>query len=230
MVEILLSKDPGLAVRLKRSRRAKRLSLRVSSVDARVTLTVPSHVTEHAARTFAMEKAEWIKQAVARCHAPVPVAIGANLPIAGYDCPIVAGQAKAARLTNGRIEAPSGRTGPAIEALVKHLARDRLSAAITRFAGALEREPGRLTLRDTRSRWGSCTSEGNLMFSWRLALAPLEVLDYVAAHEVAHLAHMDHSPAFWRAVGRLYPGFEAPRDWLRRDGATLHRYRFRNPD
>ena len=84
-----------------------------------------------------------------------------------------------------------------------------------------------LALRDTRSRWGSCTHEGRLMYSWRLAMAPPEVLDYVAAHEVAHLAHMDHSPRFWAAVATLMPGYAPRRAWLRRNGADLMAWSFR---
>ncbi|WP_316016065.1 SprT family zinc-dependent metalloprotease, partial [Roseobacter sp. HKCCA0434] len=111
-------------------------------------------------------------------------------------------------------------------AWLRQLARDRLSEATARHAAALDSVPGRLTLRDTRSRWGSCTSEGNLMFSWRLILAPPPVLDYVAAHEVAHLLEMNHSLRFWAHVERLFPGWQAQRDWLRAEGAALHRFRF----
>jgi len=90
----------------------------------------------------------------------------------------------------------------------------------------LGRSYARLSLRDTRSRWGSCTSDGGLMYSWRLIMAPPEVLDYVAAHEVAHLAQMNHSPAFWAEVTKIYGDYAAPRNWLRANGSTLHRYKF----
>ena len=94
------------------------------------------------------------------------------------------------------------------------------------YAARLGKGYTRLTLRDTRSRWGSCTSDGGLMFSWRLIMAPPSVLDYVAAHEVAHLAQMNHSPAFWAEVTRIYGDFDPPRQWLRTHGADLHRYQF----
>lgn len=230
MGQIRLSGDRAVDVHLKRSSRARRLSLRVSSVDGRVTLTVPPHIPERVARAFVEEKARWIGDAVAKCHVAVPVVIGSELPIEGRARQVLAGPGRAARLGEDLIEAPPGREGPAIEAMVKHLARDRLAAAVSHFASALGEDPGRLTLRDPRSRWGSCTSEGNLMFSWRLILAPADVLSYVAAHEVAHLRYMDHSPAFWSAVADLFPGFERQRKWLRTEGAGLHRYRFRKLD
>ena len=88
------------------------------------------------------------------------------------------------------------------------------------------RTPGKLTLRDTRSRWGACTPSGDLMFSWRLIMAPARILDYVAAHEVAHLAQMNHSAAFWAEVTKLYPTHPEARRWLKAQGASLHHYRF----
>lgn len=230
MGQIKVSGDPPVEVHLKRSARARRISLRVSSVDGRVTLTVPPHVPERVARAFAEEKALWIGNAVQKCHVAVPVVLGSDVLVEGKMRRVVLGKGRAARLTSDTIEAPPGREGPATEAMIKHLARDRLAGAVDRFAALLGKDTGRLTLRDPRSRWGSCTTEGNLMFSWRLVLAPSEVLDYVAAHEVAHLKHMDHSSAFWQTVEALYPNYNAQRGWLRQEGAGLHRFRFRKPD
>jgi len=227
MQDFTLSSAPGVTVALRRSARARRISLRVSSLDGRVTLTLPPGTPERVGRAFAEEKARWLEAAVGKVKMPLAVAIGATVPVEGQDMQVVAGQGKSARFDGRCIAAPPGREGPAIEALLKKTARDRLLAAVDRFAGALGKTAGRLTLRDTRSRWGSCSSEGNLMFSWRLIMAPPRVLDYVAAHEVAHLRHMDHSPAFWATVEDLFPGHRAERDWLKREGATLHRYRFR---
>ncbi len=120
-----------------------------------------------------------------------------------------------------------GRAAPArLRAWLRTRARERLADASDRHAARLGMPYRRLTLRDTRSRWGSCSAQGGLMYSWRLVMAPGDVLDYVAAHEVAHLAEMNHSPAFWNTVARLKPGYETPRRWLRENGAALHRYRF----
>ncbi|HGG06475.1 MAG TPA: M48 family peptidase, partial [Aliiroseovarius sp.] len=120
------------------------------------------------------------------------------------------------------------KTGARLAALFKHHARQRLGEASDRYAAALGRPYSGLSLRDTRSRWGSCSAEGRLMYSWRLIMAPPEVLDYVAAHEVAHLAEMNHSPAYWAGLARLMPDYKAPRLWLRKNGADLHAVRFRD--
>ncbi|MGR3512952.1 MAG: M48 family metallopeptidase [Paracoccaceae bacterium] len=230
MQDFALKSAPEVTVSLRRSARARRISLRVSSLDGRVTLTLPPGTPERVGRAFAEEKARWLQQAVGKVVAAVPVVVGATLPVLGDPVRVVAGQGRAACFADGRLYAPVGREGPAVEALLKRLARDQLGVSVDRFAAALGRAPGRITLRDTRSRWGSCSSEGNLMFSWRLIMAPRRVLDYVAAHEVAHLRHMDHSPAFWATVEDLFPDHRPERDWLRREGSSLHRYRFRSGD
>lgn len=226
MGQFTLPGNPPVDILLRRSGRARRLSLRVSQLDGRVTLTLPKGVSEREARRFAEEKAGWISGALSRRGESVEILPGAVLPVEGHDRQVVTGSGRSARLLPGTITVPAGREGPAAAALLKHMARDRLQASVERYAGMVERPFGRVTLRDTRSRWGSCSSEGNLMFSWRLILAPRAVLDYVAAHEVAHLVHMDHSPAFWALVGDIFPGYREERSWLRRVGHELHRYRF----
>lgn len=156
------------------------------------------------------------------------VAPGVVLPLLGQTLLIEEAAVRGPRVAGDRLLVPRGAgTGARVEALVRETARRALGSACDRHAATLGVRFGRITLRDTRSRWGSCSSVGDLMFSWRLALAPPEVLDYVAAHEVAHLERMDHSPAFWAVVRRLMPGYDGPRGWLRRDGAGLHRWTFR---
>ncbi|RVT82742.1 M48 family peptidase [Rhodobacteraceae bacterium CCMM004] len=227
MGDAVLPGNPPVAITLRRSGRARRISLRVSGLDGRVTLTLPPGVGADEALRFARSREDWIRGHLARRAAPVAVAPGAVLPVEGRGRRVVAGAVRSPVLQDAQLILPADRrSGAAAAAWVKELARQRLTAAVSRHAARLGRAPGRITLRDPRSRWGSCSSAGNVMFSWRLVLAPPEVLDYVAAHEVAHLAHMDHSPAFWAAVDRLYPGYADPRGWLRREGAGLHRWRF----
>ncbi len=105
---------------------------------------------------------------------------------------------------------------------LKREARRDLQAAVARHTEALGRKHTGLRVGDARSRWGSCTAAGVLTFSWRLVLAPSHVLDYLAAHEVAHLAEMNHGPDFWALVDRLDPRHRAARAWLKQHGAGLH--------
>ena len=215
--------DPPVTVLLRRSGRARRITLRVSSLDGRVTVTVPPHVSETAAMDFVSEKRGWLAAQLGRVPSEQFVGAGSVLPIAGVAHVVSTGGESERPVISIGADRPAG---PQVRRFVIDAARAHFADAAARHAARLGREHGRIALRDTRSRWGSCSTEGNLMFSWRLVLAPPEVLDYVAAHEVAHLAQMDHSPAFWAVVGELFPGHAAARRWLRGQGATLHSWTF----
>ncbi|HHB80846.1 MAG TPA: M48 family peptidase [Aliiroseovarius sp.] len=231
MKRLILAGEPPVEVTLRISARAKRLSLRVSQLDGSVSLTLPRRVSMREAQAFLGERAEWVRKHVAATPAQVRLAPGGEVPFAGRAHRLVASGGRAARLGDGVITLPLGapeKTGPRVAALFKALARDRLDAASMRHAAALGRSYTGLTLRDTRSRWGSCSPEGRLMYSWRLVMAPPEVLDYVAAHEVAHLAEMNHSAPFWAHVARLMPDYAKHRQLLRKNGVKLHAYRFRD--
>ena len=231
MKQLILAGEPPIEVNLRISARAKRLSLRVSQLDGSVSLTLPRRVSQREARAFLAERAEWVRKHVAATPALVHLAPGGEVPFAGRPHRLVVSGGRATRLGDGVITLPRSapeKTGPRVAALFKTLARNRLAEASERHAAALGRSFTGLTLRDTRSRWGSCSPEGRLMYSWRLVMAPPEVLDYVAAHEVAHLAEMNHSPAFWAHVAELMPQYAKHRQWLRKNGAKLHAYRFRD--
>ncbi len=220
--------NPPVELILRRSARARRISLRVSSLDGRVTLTLPRGVADGEALAFAREKEGWLRKHLARRVEDVDVNFGAIVPVEGALREVVPGQGRAIRLNDDRLEVPGApdRVGKRVAAWLKQMARDRLVAASDVYAAQIGRGYNRISLRDTRSRWGSCSHEGRLMYSWRLILAPPEALDYVAAHEVAHLQEMNHSPAFWAVVERLCPDYDRHRRWLRKEGTGLHRYRF----
>ena len=226
MGRITLQGNPPIEVDVRQSARARRLSLRVSSLDGRVTLTLPRGVAEAEGRRFAAEKAGWIARAQASRAPEVTVGIGAAIPVEGREITVRAGPGRSARLEGATLFAPERSAARVVRAWLVEEARGRAREAVDRHAAALGRPAGRLTLRDTRSRWGSCSAAGDIMLSWRLILAPPGILDYVAAHEVAHLAEMNHGPRFWAQVRRLSPDFETRRRWLRTHGNALHRYRF----
>lgn len=220
---------PELEITLRRSSRARRMSLRVSGLDGQVTLTLPSRVAAAEGLAFARERAGWIAEALTRVPQVRRVGIGAVIPLEGVARAVLPGPPRGAvQVTEAGLVVPGdpAQAGVRVAAFLKAVARDRLVAASDRHAAALGRPYAGVTLRDTRSRWGSCTAAGALMYSWRLVMAPPEVLDYVAAHEVAHLAEMNHSPRYWAVLRRLLPGYEVPRRWLKAEGSALHGWQF----
>jgi len=229
MGEHALPGRPPVPLTLRKSARARRISLRISQLDGRVTLTYPNGVPEAEALNFARSKEDWIRQHLAGQPEREDVRVGGLIPVEGIKRRIVQATGRRVQLGADTVAVPAGAEGRRLARFLKELARDRLSGACDDYAAILGRSYTTLSLRDTRSRWGSCSSHGGLMFSWRLILAPPEVLHYVAAHEVAHLAEMNHSPAFWAQVERIFGPYDTPRRWLRDNGAVLHRFRFDGP-
>jgi predicted metal-dependent hydrolase len=224
----ILAGNPPVEVHLRRSARARRISLRVSSLDGKVTLTLPAGVRDAEALDFAQDRADWIRKHLVNVPSEAAIVPGAHVPIEGIPRRIVAGRGRRVVLSETEIAVPGDAAAlpKRLAAFLKTLARDRLVAASDEYADRLGRPFERISLRDTRSRWGSCSTRGTLMYSWRLILAPGDVLRYVAAHEVAHLEEMNHSPRFWAAVERIHGPYHAPRRWLRENGRDLHRYSF----
>jgi len=228
--EIFLEGDPPVAVSLRRSAQARRLSLRVSKLDGRVSLTMPKRGSEREAIAFLHSKERWLRKHLAAQSPMVKVGLGAQVPLGGEMFELVQGTRRGVALGDGQIAVggEADKVGTKLQAYMKAQARLVLHREAAHYADKLGKPFGRLTLRDTRSRWGSCSSEGNLNFSWRLIMAPPAVLSYVAAHEVAHLAEMNHSDRFWSVCQTLFGPYEAERRWLRIEGSALHQYRFKD--
>lgn len=228
MGRCVLEGNPPIAVALKRSARARRISLRISRLDGRITLTIPNGVAEREGVAFLREREDWLRGHLEQLGEVRKVGAGALIPVEGRLVRLEVVATRRIAISEEVLAVPGrAEDAPArAMAFLKARARDRLAEASDRHAAQIGRSYKRLTLRDTRSRWGSCSAQGGLMYSWRLIMAPPSVLDYVAAHEVAHLQEMHHGPAFWALVAQLSPDFEAQRSWLRREGDSLHRFRF----
>lgn len=226
----VLPGSPPLEVFLKRSARTRRFSLRVSRLDGKVTLSIPSRAREAEAMAFLHGQEGWLRATLEAMpdSAVTCVGIGAQVMVEGRALTVAIGAGRAIRVEEDRLLIPGdpAQAGVRLAAWLKVLARDRLAQASGHYAGLLGRTYSRLTLRDTRSRWGSCSPDGALMYSWRLIMAPPSVLDYVAAHEAAHLVELNHSPAYWAVVSRIFPGWQTQRAWLHEHGQSLHRLRF----
>lgn len=230
MANEILELRNGTKVFLRHSARAKRIILRVGRTDGRAVLVIPKGVSRIQAENFAASRQEWLAAHQAVVPGPMRVEVGVRLPIGGRPVQVSLREGRRAVLIEGEhIFVPQGRpTGVLIAAFLKQRAREALLAACEGFVGELgpARPFSALALRDTKTRWGSCSWGGRLMFSWRLAMSPTQVLEYVAAHEVAHLRYMDHSPQFWATVERLMPDYREARAWLAKNGPQLLAWQF----
>ena len=228
----VLPGSPPVEVHLKRSARARRFSLRVSRLDGKVTLSMPLRAREGEAMAFLRGHEGWLRETLEAMpeSARRSVGLGTLIPVEGRELLLAPGTGRGIRPDGDRLLIPGdpASAGPRVAAWLKVLARDRLARASTHYAGLVGRTFTTLALRDTRSRWGSCSPDGRLMYSWRLIMAPSTVLDYVAAHEVAHLVELNHSPAYWAVVNSIYPGWQVQRAWLHDHGQSLHRLRFQD--
>jgi predicted metal-dependent hydrolase len=216
-------------VSIRISERARRVGLRLDPAERRVELVLPRGVSERTGLQFLAAKRAWVAARLEALPQAVPFVEGAVLPLLGVPHRIrreLNPAAPPVKIVAGEIRV---RGDPA------HLARrvrDHLVAAaqaeVVRrarpLAARIGRDVTRISVRDTRSRWGSCSGRGGLSFSWRLIFAPEPVLDYVVAHEVAHLVEMNHGPRFWALVERLAPGSAEPRAWLKQHRNRLLAY------
>ena len=215
----------GLTVRI--NRRAKRISLRVNARGEAV-LTLPDESLRAEGLRFAAQKRGWLEKHRQSQPEGVPFAIGSRIPVRGDAHEIVQGRSARDPVTVAdgviAVAGSPAATGRLVQGwLLREAARD-FEDAIAHHAGELDLPAPPFTLRDPKTRWGSCSSRKTLSLSWRLIMAPPEVLDYVAAHETVHLIEMNHSARFWALVKRLSPDFREHEAWLKQNGRSLHRY------
>jgi predicted metal-dependent hydrolase len=231
-LEIIFDKSV-LLVRLRRHRQARRYTLRIDAPLREVVLTMPPRGTVKEARDFAQQHGGWIAARLKRLPEAAPFVHGVQVPLRGIPHRIV--HRRGVRGTvwtetddhGQRMMCVAGEpphVDRRIGDFLKREARRDLEAASSRYAARLRIDIKRVSIRDQSSRWGSCSNTGVLSFSWRLILAPAFVLDYLAAHEVAHLKELNHSPRFWRLVGQLDADYERAKAWLDAHGTDLHRY------
>lgn len=218
-----------LEVVFRRHAQARRLVLRLNASGTGVLVTVPNGVSRLKALEFTARSREWIEERVRQRGGLIRLEPGQALPYRGvpHDIRHVASRRGLVTVDSaqGLIHVPGEEAHVKRRLLdfLKRAAREELTRASQRYAAMMGVSYRRITIRDQRSRWGSCSAAGDLSYSWRLILAPDYVLDYVAAHEVAHLRHLDHSQRFWRLVLTHCPNAARARNWLRTNGQDVHR-------
>lgn len=216
-----------IPIEVKTSARARRVTLRADATRGVIRLSLPPRASVSKALAMVDTHRDWLAARVAAWPRASGFVAGGTFDLEGEtvtidwspDRPRSVVRDGATLRVGGPVDGLSGR----IERHLRARARDVLTAETRELAAQLGRPVAAVSVRDTASRWGSCSASARIAYSWRLILAPPAVRRYVVAHEVAHLAHLDHSPAFWRVATDLYgEDPAAARRWLRRHGAALH--------
>ena len=219
-----------IGLTLRRSQRARRILLKVD-VRSRAELVIPRGVAEDEALAFAAKKGEWLKARLEKLPAHIPFKDGANVPV--LNVPHRIRQVTMGDLFRSKVWREKNEILATCEpenlahdvrAWFRTSAKEELSRRARQAAERVGVNVAHVGVRDPHTRWGSCSAAGRLSFSWRLLMSPEWVLDYVVAHEVAHLSEMNHGPAFWQLVACLSDRMDEAKSWLKRSGPQLHRY------
>jgi len=220
----------AMPVRVVENERARRLTLRIVPGGQELKVTLPPHVTDHELDRFLERNRNWVAAKLSRLPDTTRIEEGAIIPYRGIDHHIVyldrlRGVVEAKQIMDEASLLVPGNPDAIARKVVNFLkseARKELNRAVVGYAEALEVRPKTVRITDTTSRWGSCSTTRTLSFSWRIIMAPPEVLNYLAAHEVAHLREMNHSSRFWDHVRKICPDMEIHKSWLRTNGPKLH--------
>ncbi len=223
-----------LPLRIVENERARRLTLRIDAGGQGLRITVPPGLRRGEVEKFLDRHQGWLEQRLAKVPDRPQVRPGIRIPVRGVPHLIVHEPDKRGTVTLSRDE-----SGPVlvvhgerlhvprrIADFLKREAKREIEALVAKHTQAVGRRARAIRYKDTSSRWGSCTSEGNLSFSWRIMMAPAPVIDYLVAHEVAHLKEMNHGPKFWALCKQLCPDTQRCKDWLKRNGGALQAIRF----
>jgi len=216
---------------VKRSKRAKRVALRLDPVERVVNLVVPEKMPLKKAYYFAESHEEWIRGTLGKLAPPIPFVDGAMIPVFGnvmtlrikHDESLLR---NSITTSNHIIDVKTPSLTPKIP-IVRYLKKQSalyLESLAIEKADLIGKNITSVSVRDTKTRWGSCSHDSKISFSWRLMFAPIEASDYVVAHEVAHLEHLDHSKAFWNVCRDLSSDYINGRYWMQNHGNDLMRY------
>lgn len=225
-----LKKNLDFPFEVKESRRARRISIKIKETTKVVYITIPRGVNSNVVNKFVEEKIGWIRKNLEKTVQPETVSLGSTLPIEGLLREVTLNENLKTNfeLQSDRINLKtlSPSCGEQTRQALISLSHDVFLGWSLKYAEKLNVNFSKISIKDPKTRWGSCSSSGSLMFSWRLIMAPPVVGRYVAAHEVSHLLHLNHSKDFWLAVFSLCPNYESHRLWLKNNGKNLHKFVF----
>jgi predicted metal-dependent hydrolase len=229
-VQLALPSGRDIEATITGRRGAKRMTLRVDPTHRRVVVNGPLRLSKRDAMGFIGANAAWIETRLEALPDRAPFHEGASIMFRGRQTLLVRKEGRGAPCyaddlaISPRLEifGSAERFEARVKMALKAFAHSDALAYCDVLAVKLGKAPNGISMRDTRTRWGSCTSAGDIMLSWRLIGAPPRVFEYVVAHELAHLLELNHSPRFWAHVGALMPDWKPARAWLKANGASLH--------
>jgi predicted metal-dependent hydrolase len=223
-----------LPLRVVENARAKRLTLRIEAGGQGLRITVPPGLRRGEVDKFLERHRDWLELKLARLPDRPQVRAGVKMPLRGTPHLIVHVPAKRGTVTAARedglpvlhVHGDKAHLPRRLADFLKREARSHIEPLVAKHTASVGRRAKAVRYKDTSSRWGSCTSDGTLSFSWRIMMAPPAVIDYLVAHEVAHLREMNHGPDFWALCRELCPRTDEARAWLKRNGSALQAIRF----
>lgn len=216
-----------LPILIRKHATSRRITIRYQPLKSSLALTLPRYVSIKQGLRFVEEKQDWIVQQMQRQGGQIALVGGQEIPVLGHRLSLRHEPGRGvARIEGDRLIVPGEERfmGRRVRDFLVKETKGQITRLAQEKAAVLGKKIRRISLRDTGSHWGSCSHSGSLSFSWRLVFAPLSVLDYIVAHEVAHLVELNHSKAFWAVVARLCPDYKAQAAWLKAHGSELYRY------
>lgn len=224
-------------VNVKRSKKAKRVALRLDPVERVINLVVPQKMTLKRAYSFAKDHEDWVISTLNKLPQPIPFDHGTALPIFGDTVRLDITIDKTLKRTKIKqhddvLEVKTYQDDPTnrITTHIRSIAKTGLADIASDKAGMIGKDVLSVRIGDTKSRWGSCSQDKKITFSWRLIFAPYAAIDYVVAHEVAHMVHMDHSKDFWLLCEKLCSDYNTGKSWMKANGNSLMSYGYRITD
>lgn len=223
--------DRKLPITIKENQRATRITLRIEPGGKSLKMTIPYGLHHREVDDFLERHSGWLRTRLSKFSAETRVEDGGRITIRGVVHLIehtgtLRGVTRVEYNADGeavlRVSGLPEHMGRRVATFLKKEARADLERLVALHARAVGKSVRSISMKDTRSRWGSCSHDGNLSFSWRIVMAPESVIDYLAAHEVAHLKEMNHGPKFWALCEKLCPDMEASKSWLKQHGSQLH--------
>ena len=217
-------------ITINRKNNIRRLSLKVCRITGKISISAPKFLSESEIRKFYYLNRSWIHNQINQCLVPKIVNDGSFIPVEGNLYEIVAKKncSKIKFLENNQICIPKNisNIGKEVQTFLLEYCKSVMIPIILKKPNLMIQKIKKINFKDTKSRWGSCSSTGSIMLNWRLIMAPPAVYNYVIIHELAHLVHMNHGPLFWKLVQELSPNYLKDKEWLKKNGKEIRRYIF----